>query len=93
MRLSTRLGGDRQEDPKIKVRGVVQDTIYYVKEGMAEMVQTWRAHAAGGIEWERERVQKVEWLRLVVRAWRSEVVRDGREDEHDAHTCTQAATG
>ena len=35
----------------------------------------WRARAAGGMEWEKERGEKGEWMRLIVRAWSSEAQR------------------
>ena len=51
---------------------MVQEAIDYVQKEMCEAVRVWRARAAGGLEWERERGEKREWLRLVVRAWHSE---------------------
>ena len=55
-----------------KARSVVNEAIGYVQGALNMMVEAWRARAAGGLAWERERGDKAEWLRLVVRAWRRE---------------------
>ena len=39
---------------------------------MNEAVRRWRARAEGGIAWAAERVDKAEWLRLALRAWRAD---------------------
>ena len=54
------------------VQGEVNEAVERVQCEMNEMVQAWRERAAGGIVWERERGEKAEWMRLVVRAWRIE---------------------
>ena len=55
------------------VQGEVHEAVERVQCEMNEMVQAWRVRAAGGIEWERERGDKAEWMRLIVRAWRGGV--------------------
>lgn len=58
-----------------RVRGVINETMGYVQGAMEKMMDKWRARAAGGMEWEKERGEKGEWMRLIVRAWSSEAQR------------------
>ena len=46
------------------VQGEVHAAVEHVQGVLNEMVQAWRVRAAGGIEWERERGDKAEWMRL-----------------------------
>ena len=66
-----------------RVRGVVNETIGYVQGEMANAVAAWRARAQGGLEWQRERIEKREWLRLIMRAWRDYGVRVRRASGGD----------
>ena len=70
--VSTKEGG--------KARTVVMESIDGVQGVMAAMVSKWRERAAGGVEWERERMDKGEWMRLVLRAWKHETCVEERAD-------------
>ena len=58
---------------------------------MANTVMVWRARAEGGIEWQKERIEKREWLRLIVRAWRTKAS-EGDEEEREEEEQDQAQT-
>ena len=76
----------------MQARAVVVDAVLQVQEGMQEMLDMWKGRAAGGMSLERERLDKAEWMRLVVRAWGAEAKtsRRARRQQQQGET-TEAA--
>ena len=71
-------------------RQVVCDMIERVQQSMQGVLQAWRSRAAGGVSFERERAEKADWLRLVLRAWKGTGGQHTRESSDD-RTCISVA--